>query len=166
MTVIISKAKPEDQADIWRILKPVFRAGDTYSIDPDISREDALAYWCAPAHQTFVARRDGDVLGTYYLRPNQGGGGRHVCNCGYMTAPEARGKGVARAMLTHSLREARAHGYLAMQYNFVVASNARAVDTWRRAGFETVGRMPRVFAHPEQGFVDALVMWKDLSDGA
>ena len=162
MTVIISKAKPEDQADIWRILKPVFRAGDTYSIDPDISREDALAYWCAPAHQTFVALRDSDVLGTYYLRPNQGGGGRHVCNCGYMTAPEARGKGVARAMLTHSLDAARQAGFRAMQYNFVVETNTRAIDIWTRAGFEVVGRLPGAFHHPSAGDVDALVLYRHL----
>jgi ribosomal protein S18 acetylase RimI-like enzyme len=53
----------------------------------------------------------------------------------------------------------------AMQFNFVVATNTRAIDTWARAGFRTVGRLPGAFRHPKEGFVDALVMWKDL-DGA
>ncbi|MEL6801850.1 MAG: GNAT family N-acetyltransferase, partial [Pseudomonadota bacterium] len=99
----------------------------------------------------------------YYVRPNQGGGGDHVCNCGYVTAAAAQGKGVARAMLAHSLGEARRLGYLAMQYNFVVETNTRAIEIWTRAGFETVGRLPGAFRHPEFGFVDALVMYKDLT---
>ncbi|MEL6642419.1 MAG: GNAT family N-acetyltransferase [Pseudomonadota bacterium] len=145
---------------IWAILEPVFRAGDTYTVDPDISREDALAYWLGPLHRVYLA---GEGLGTYYIRPNQGGGGDHVCNCGYLTAAEAQGKGVARAMLAHSLDEARRLGFRAMQYNFVVETNTRAIDIWTRAGFDTVGRLPGAFRHPEFGFVDALILYKDLT---
>lgn len=155
-------ATSADHAAIWDILRPVFRAGDTYSIDADISEEDALAYWCGPTHQTFVAEEAGEVLGTYYLRRNQGGGGAHVCNCGYMTAAAAQGRGVARAMMEHSFEAARRAGFRAMQYNFVVETNTRAVATWERAGFEIVGRLPGAFVHPAQGDVDALVMYKRL----
>ncbi|MEL7026030.1 MAG: GNAT family N-acetyltransferase [Pseudomonadota bacterium] len=144
------------------MLEPVFRAGDTYLVDPDISQEDALAYWLGASHGAYVAEAGGAALGTYYLKRNQGGGGSHVCNCGYVTAPEARGRGVARAMLEHSLVTAKAAGFRAMQYNCVVATNIRAVETWERAGFETVGRLPGAFHHPTDGYVDALVMWKDL----
>ena len=63
------------------------------------------------------------------------------------------------------LAEARARGFRAMQYNFVVDTNRRAVETWERAGFAVVGLLPGAFRHPERGFVDALVMWKDLTDG-
>lgn len=162
MSVEIAAARDEDQPAIWAILEPVFRAGDTYSIDPDISQADALAYWCGPAHTTFVARVGDEILGTYYLRRNQGGGGAHVCNCGFATSEAARGKGIARAMLIHSEASARGLGYLAMQFNFVVETNTRAIDIWRRAGFESVGRLPQAFRHPANGFVDALVLYKTL----
>lgn len=144
------------------LLEPVFRAGDTYTIDPDISRADAIAFWTAPEKSVFVAEDGDDLLGTYYLKPNQAGGGAHVCNCGYITAAHAAGKGVARAMLAHSLDEAKVQGFRAMQYNFVVSTNIRAVETWQRAGFETVGRLPKAFNHPQLGYVDALVMFKSL----
>ena len=49
-----------------------------------MSREDALNYWNGPDRETFVADDDGRIVGTYYLRANQGGGGNHVANCGYM----------------------------------------------------------------------------------
>ena len=151
-----------DRSVIADLVLPVFRAGDTYTIDPDISAQDAVAYWCAPEKSVFIAQDGAAVLGTYYIRANQAGGGAHVCNCGYITAEAARGRGVARAMLDHSLITARAMGFRAMQYNFVVSTNTRAVDTWTRAGFDTVGRLPAAFRHPTLGYVDALVMYRSL----
>ncbi|GAA4221284.1 GNAT superfamily N-acetyltransferase [Sagittula marina] len=158
---MIREATTADRDVVWSILEPVFRAGDTYAVDPDISREDALSYWFGPERRVFVYD-DGDILGTYYIVRNQKGGGSHVCNCGYVTADAARGKGIARAMLAHSLEIAPQLGFRAMQYNFVLESNKRAVETWLRAGFETVGRLPGAFAHPTQGDIDALVMYRRL----
>jgi GNAT superfamily N-acetyltransferase len=144
------------------LLLPVFRAGDTYTVPTDISAEEAIAYWCAPEKCVFIAEDGIGPVGTYSIRPNQGGGGAHVCNCSYVTSEAARGHGIARAMLDHSLAEARARVYRAMQYNFVVSTNTRAIDTWTRAGFETVGRLPGAFRHPGLGYVDALVMFRSL----
>ncbi len=104
-----------------------------------MDREQALAYWFAPSHEVFVAEVEDEVLGTYYLRPNQSGGGSHVGNCGYMTATSAVGHGVATAMCRHSLEHARAQGFFAIQFNFVVCSNLPAIHLWRKFGFEQVG---------------------------
>jgi ribosomal protein S18 acetylase RimI-like enzyme len=109
-----------------------------------------------------VAEADGEIVGTYYLRPNQAGGGKHVCNCGYVTSASATGRGVARAMCEHSLEHARRRGYRSMQFNFVVSSNTRAVALWKWMGFEVVGRLPAAFEHPALGYVDALVMFRSL----
>ena len=102
------------------------------------------------------------VVGTYYLQPNRRGGGDHVANCGYATLVQARGRGVARAMCLHSLDVARRQGYLAMQFNFVVANNEGAVALWKSLGFAVVGRVPQAFRHPNLGLVDALVMYRAL----
>ena len=160
--MLIRPAEPRDDDAIWAILEPTFRAGETYPIPRDISRVDALAYWRSPGHSVFVAEQDGRVLGTYYLRANNRGGGAHVANCGYMTAPEAYGRGVAQAMCAHSLDEARARGFRTMQFNFVIASNERAVKLWQSCGFAIVGTLPQVFAHPRLGLVDAYVMHRAL----
>lgn len=163
MSMTLRRATPSDHDAIWSILKPIFRAGDTYTIDTDISRDAALAYWAAPGNLVYVAQQNGVVLGTFYIKRNQGGGGAHVCNCGFATGDAARGKGVARAMLDHALSEAIKAGFRAMQFNFVVATNTRAIAIWQRAGFQIVGRLPNAFCHPDQGDVDALVMYKTLS---
>lgn len=158
----IRQAGVDDAPALASLLMPVFQAGDTYTIDPDISPGDAVAYWTSLDKTTYIAERGGEPLGTYYIRPNQAGGGAHVCNCGYITAPAARGQGIARRMLDHSLSAAIAQGYHAMQFNFVAATNTRAIDTWTRANFATVGRLPKAFKHPTEGYVDALVMYRNL----
>jgi ribosomal protein S18 acetylase RimI-like enzyme len=158
----IRPAQAHDDDAIWGIIGPTIRAGETYALARDMSRTDALAYWRSPAHEVFVAERDGEVLGTYYMRTNQQGGGAHVANCGYMTAAAASGQGVARAMCAHSLEHAHARGFRAMQFNFVVASNARAIALWQSFGFAIVGRLPEAFAHPRLGLVDAVVMYRKL----
>jgi ribosomal protein S18 acetylase RimI-like enzyme len=151
-----------DADSVWRILESVIRAGETYALPADMNREAAFAYWCGPTHRTFVAELKGRVVGTYYLRPNQQGGGAHVANCGYMTAADSSGKGVARAMCEHSMEVARQHGFRAMQFNCVVSSNVRAVRLWESLGFETLCRLPEAFQHPTLGYVDALVMFRRL----
>lgn len=162
--LLLRPAAKADEGALAEILLPVFRAGETYAIDPDIAPEAAIAYWRSVEKTVFVAEARGHIVGSYYIRPNQSGGGAHVCNCGFVTAVAAQGTGVARAMLEHALATAQAQGYRAMQFNFVVASNQRAVAIWERAGFRIVGRLPGAFAHPKYGDVDALVMWKDLGE--
>jgi L-amino acid N-acyltransferase YncA len=160
--MLIRPARPEDAVAIWSVIRPIIRAGDTYALDPQMSEADARAYWLGSDKETFVAEEDGLTLGTYYMRPNQAGGGAHVCNCGYMTSTAATGRGIARLMCQHSLDHARARGYRAMQFNFVVSTNQRAVRLWESLGFTIVGRLPLAFRHPTLGYVDALVMFQSL----
>lgn len=158
----VRRATEADRAGVWSIIGPTIRAGETYTLPRDMSESAALAYWMGPDRETFVAEADGRVVGTYYIRANQAGGGDHVCNCGYMTDAGATGRGVARAMHEHSLMQARSLGFRAMQFNFVVSANERAVRLWTSLGFAVVGRLPGAFRHPKHGFVDALVMFREL----
>lgn len=158
----IRNAQASDASAILEIILPIIREAATYALDPNLSAAEALAYWMGPDKEVFVAEDDGTILGTYFIRPNQAGGGQHVCNCGYMTHAAATGRGVARSMCEHSLAYARSRGYRAMQFNFVISTNERAVRLWQSFGFEIVGRLPGAFRHPVHGYVDALVMYQLL----
>ena len=159
----IRPASQSSDADpIWAILEPTIRAGETYTLPQDLPRKEALDYWFAAQHEVFVTEENAQIVGTYFLQANQQGGGSHVANCGYVTAPWATRRGVARAMFAHSLDRARERGFRAMQFNFVVSTNQRAVALWQTFGFEIVGRLPGAFHHPTAGFVDALVMYRSL----
>ena len=158
----IRPATDGDHDSIWHIFHQVVAPGDTYAIDPAISREDAIAYWFRADTRTYVAELDQRMAGTYTLRPNRGGGGAHVSNASFMVNPAAAGQGVGRAMASHCLDQARRFGYRAMQFNFVVSTNERAVRLWQKLGFTIVGTLPGAFRHPARGFVDAYVMYRHL----
>ena len=158
----IRNYRESDRDNLWSIMEPTFRSGESYPVDQNISKEDGLTYWLQPAHQVFIAERNSTALGTYYLKANQSGGGSHVANCGYIVAPEATGNGIASAMCTHSQEQARQQNFRAMQFNFVISTNKGAVRLWKKHGFEVVGTLPKAYAHPSLGFVDAFVMYKTL----
>ncbi|WP_028967159.1 GNAT family N-acetyltransferase [Sphingomonas phyllosphaerae] len=160
--MMIRPASPDDAAAIATLILPEIAAGETYALPCDMDAAAAVAYWCGADRQTFVLEEEGRLLGSYFLRANQAGGGDHVANAGYMVDRAAQGRGVARAMAHDSFDRARAAGFTAMQFNFVVSSNRRAVDLWQSLGFAIVGRLPGAFRHPTLGPVDALVMFRSL----
>lgn len=160
---VIRPAINEDADAIWSIIEPAIRAGETLALDRNISKAEALSsYWMRPDNMVYVAQDGSNIVGSYFLRANQAGGGSHVCNAGYATAAIATGRGVARRMCAHSVTTARERGFTAMQYNFVVSSNIRAVRLWQSCGFNIAGTLPLAFAHPTLGMVDALVMHRTL----
>ena len=163
MTVCIRQATDSDFDQIWPIFSDVVSAGETYGYRTDTDKAQAKHLWIQYPRVTYVAEEGERILGTYYLKTNHDGPGGHVCNCGYMVALAARGRGLATRMCVHSQQEAISMGYRAMQFNLVVASNEGAVRLWTKLGFATVGRLPGAFAHPKLGYVDALVMYKWLA---
>jgi ribosomal protein S18 acetylase RimI-like enzyme len=160
--MLIRAAAAGDADAIWAIMEPIIRAGETYTLPRDLDEENAIVYWRSPEHEVFVAEDNEEIVGTYFLQANQKGGGAHVANCGYMTAVPATGRGVARAMCAHSLDRARERGFRAMQFNFVISTNERAVRLWQGFGFEIAGRLSGAFQHPTLGYVDAYVMYRVL----
>ena len=168
MLVASMKIRPATEADrdaIWNIFREVVAAGDTYALDPNISRKDALAYWFAPGTHTYVAEEPRiGIAGTYILRPNQSGGGAHVANAGFMVSAGARGRGIGRAMAEHCLSDARRRGFRAMQFNYVISTNTAAIRLWQDLGFEIVGTLASAFCHPAKGYVDVYVMYRSLLD--
>jgi L-amino acid N-acyltransferase YncA len=159
---VIREATSEDHKAVWKIFHEVVARGDTYTIDPKISRDGALKYWFADGNHVYVAEQDRQVLGTYILRANQNGGGAHVANAAFMVAADTRGRGVGRTMAKHCLNEARQLGFRAMQFNFVVSTNEDAIHLWKKLGFEIAGTLPGAFKHPDRGYVDAYVMFRAL----
>jgi ribosomal protein S18 acetylase RimI-like enzyme len=161
-SITIRAATPDDASAVWPIFHAVVSEGETYPYAPETTRAQAVELWFAPPAEAFVALIDEAVVGTYRLAPNQVGLGDHIANAGFMVAPAFRGRGIASAMCADALVRARTAGFLAMQFNFVVSTNERAVALWKRHGFVIVGRVPRAFRHADRGLVDVLVMHRFL----
>ena len=159
--------RPATSADfdaMWTIFSAHVNAGETYPFEPDTTREAAQAYWFGNGATCRVATLGERVLGMYRVLPNRVGRGRHVANASYMVSPAAQGVGVGRLLGEHSMLEARSQGFLAMQFNYVVSTNAAAVMLWKKLGFSIVGTLPKAFRHKRLGYVDAYVMYQLLQD--
>ena len=157
-------ATRSDEDAIWEIFHAVIASGDTYVFDPQMPREEAVAYWFRSDTHPYVAEHDDRIIGTYILRPNQPSLGSHIANAAFMVSPAARGLGAGRRMGEHCLEEARRLGFRAMQFNFVVSTNEPAVRLWQQLGFRIVGTLPGAFRHARLGYVDAYVMFRELDE--
>src|SRR5258708_1173710 len=160
--MLIRPATDADANAIWAIMEPIVRGGEDYTCSRNMDERAAVEYWLSAGHEVFVAEENGKIVGTYFLQANQHGGGGHVANCGYMTAGNATGRGVARAMCAHSLDHARERGFRALEYNFVISTNKPPVKLWQSFEFQIVGTLPKAFLHPTLGYVDAYIMYRDL----
>ncbi len=150
---------------VWEFMKPVVRSGESYPYAMDMTSSEASQMWLDATETAYVVEdEDGELLGSYYIKPNQPTLGAHVANCGYVVAERARRRGIAVAMCEHSQEEALRLGYRAMQFNLVVAPNKASVNLWTKMGFTKVGILPGAFKHARLGFVDAFIMYKVLLD--
>lgn len=158
----IRKARDDDKEAVWRIIKAVIAGGDTYVFAPDSSEDEMSKFWFSPEKHNYVAEIDGKIVGTFWLKANQPGLGSHVGNAAYMVAPDAKGSGIGKRMAEFSLDEAKRLGFTAMQFNFVVKSNAVAVKLWESVGFEIIGEIPDAIRHSTNGLTNAYIMYRKL----
>jgi len=151
-----------DYDKVWEIFKTVISTGDTYVFDPNTPKESLQKYWFAENMDTFVAVDNDEILGTYFIRPNQIDLGDHIANCGYMVNPKYHGKGIGKILCQHSIDFAKENRFSGIQFNIVVSSNEGAVKLWERFGFKIIGTTPKGFRHSNLGLVDTYIMFKDL----
>jgi len=168
VNVVIREAKAETDwlSGIWPIFRVVVSGGDTLAFAPDTDERTARALWMLPAPaRVFVAvnEQDGAIVGSSFVKPNQPGLGQHVANAAFMVAVAASGHGVGRALAEHAIEWARVANFSAMQFNFVVSTNTRAITLWKNLGFSIIGTIPQAFQHQGLGRkVDAFVMHRFL----
>jgi L-amino acid N-acyltransferase YncA len=158
----IRRATEADLDEMWAIFRAVVATGDTLPFSEEMDKESFRLQWLEGSFSTYVASADARVLGMYQFGANHSGRGSHVANATYLVNPGDHGKGIGRALVEHSLSEASRAGFMAMQFNYVVSTNAAAVALYQKLGFEIVGTLPQAFRHKTLGLVDAYVMYRFL----
>ncbi|MCF2875807.1 MULTISPECIES: GNAT family N-acetyltransferase [unclassified Tenacibaculum] len=159
---MIRKATEKDVDQIWEIFQAVIKTEDTYVFSPKTPKTDLQKHWFASYMHTYVFEEEGQILGTYIVKPNQIDLGSHISNASYMVSPKAQGKGIGKKLCEHSLKLAKDLGFIGMQFNIVVSTNKGAVALWKKFGFEVIGTTPKAFKHKTLGLVDAYIMYKEL----
>ena len=152
----IREATEADWPQIHPFFAEIVAAGETYAYPDDLSSEEARGLWM---QDHVVVAVDGDrVLGSAKMGPNRPGRGRHVGTASFMVAPEARGRGVGRALGDYCVAWHRAEGFRAIQFNAVVETNTGAVRLWQSLGFRILGTVPEAFDSASHGLVGLHVM--------
>ena len=163
ITRTIRLATDDDWPRIWPFFEATVRAGETYAYPLDLTLETGRELWMAdPPGATVVLEDGGELLGSARMGPNRPGRGDHVGTASFMVAPEARGRGVGRALGEYVVQWHRDQGYRGIQFNAVVETNTAAVELWHSLGFEIVGTVPGAFRSPTHGHVGLHVMYLAL----
>ncbi|MRV73111.1 GNAT family N-acetyltransferase [Duganella sp. FT92W] len=157
----IRPALESDLPAMREIFQAVVATGDTLPFSSSMPPETFHSHWFG-AHRAYVAADDSGVIGMYKVGANYPDLGSHIGSATYLVSPAAQSKGVGRALVTHSIEQARSDGFMAMQFNYVVSTNAPAVALYEKLGFAIVGTLPQAFRHATLGLVDAYVMYKPL----
>lgn len=157
----IRHATESDLEAMWIIFRSVIVSGDTLPFSDSIDCDTFHSHWFG-AHASYVAASDSGVLGMYKIGANYPDLGSHVASATYLVSPPAQGRGVGRALVQHSIVRARSDGFAAMQFNYVVSTNAAAIQLYQKFGFAIVGTLPRAFRHRQHGLVDVYVMHRYL----
>jgi len=160
--MIIRKATEADYDGVWEIFSSVIKTGDTYVFDPDTPKSSLQKFWYADTMDTFVAVDNHEIVGTYFIKPNQVDLGNHIANCGYMVSPRHQGKGIGKLLCEHSITFAKEKKYQGIQFNIVISTNFNAVKLWKRLGFEIIGTTPKGFRHKQLGLVDTYIMFRAI----
>jgi GNAT superfamily N-acetyltransferase len=162
--VLIREATSDDWVAIWPFMREIVAAGETYTLDREITEGEAREMWLLepPGHTVVAVDSDGTVVATAKMNPNHRGPASHIASASFMVDPAHGGRGVGRALGEYVLDWARGEGYRAMQFNAVVETNTRAVALWRSLGFEVIGTLPEGFHHPVEGYVGLHIMYRRL----
>jgi len=160
---MIRKAIDKDYNAVWKIFSKVIETGDTYVFNPKTEKGCLEKHWFADYMTTFVFEVDNQILGTYIIKPNQIDLGNHIANCSYMVSPNAQGKGIGKLLCEHSIKFAKEHKFIGIQFNIVVSTNKSAVKLWKKYGFNIIGTTPNGFRHSKLGFVDTYIMYKSIN---
>lgn len=161
-TIQIIAATKEQKPKLFKLFMDVVKDGEAFMHNESTTFEEWNQFWFGNGVSTFVAIKNGTIVGSYILKPNQPGVGSHVANGGYMVNINHRGKRIGELLGKHSIEEAKQNGYVAIQFNAVVSANKAAIDLWKKLGFEIVGTNPKAFKSKTYGIVDTYTMYRGL----
>lgn len=157
--MLIRRSIGEDFAEMWQAFHAVAAAGDTLPFSEEFGSDAFRLQWMESSSTTYVAAGASSILGMYQWSANRTGRGAHVATATYVVKAAHQGQGVGRALVKHSIAEARNAGFVAMQFNYVVSTNAAAIHLYQSFGFKIVGTLPKAFRHKDLDLVDAHVMY-------
>lgn len=157
------EVKEQELPALTRLWNQIVADGAYFPEETPFTKEQAKTFFAAQQHTIVCAGPRDQLLGFYILHPNGPGRRNHIANASYGVAADARGNGVGRALVTHSLNTAKKAGYHGLQFNAVVATNLSAIHLYFSLGFTCIGCIPGGYRQKALGYTDMYIFYYDLS---
>ena len=163
MEIIIREFEPKDLPEMITIWNSVVEEANAFPQSNTLDMHSAAQFF---GSQTFtgVAEADDkhDIVGLYILHPNNVGRCSHICNASYAVEKMARGYGVGRMLVKHSLAKGKERGFRIMQFNAVTSANTAAQRVYEDLDFTPLGTIPNGFLLPDGTYDDIRLYYKTL----
>ena len=163
MNILIREYRETDLAGMTEIWNEVVRDGVAFPQTELLDRESGRAFfdsqsYCGVAEDS----ESGKLLGLYILHPNNVGRCGHICNASYAVSAESRGLRIGEKLVRDCIESAPAFGYRVLQFNAVVATNARARRLYEKLGFTQLGVIPGGFRMKDGHYEDICPYYIEL----
>jgi len=146
------------------LLNDVIEDGMTYPQLEKLTLDGFKAYFLPAAAFVTKDKQSGEILGTFYIKPNYPGRCSHICNAGFIVAKTARNLGVGNFMARCYLKLAPDLGYRASMFNLVFISNVPSIRLWESLGFKRTGTVPNAGLLKDGKYHDANQYYYDFTN--
>ena len=165
MNIQIRAYKESDIPEMNRIWNRVVDDGVAFPQEDDLTEETGRGFFAGQTYTAVAEDTDtGKVLGLYILHPNNVGRCGHICNASYAVDADVRGLHIGEKLVSDCLMHAKAHDYLVLQFNAVVATNVHARHLYERLGFTQLGTIPGGFRMKDGHYEDICPYYFDLRE--
>lgn len=161
--IVFDFCDDNEKKALYELFLEVIKEGNSYPQLLPYSFDEFLNYFCPENSTVVVSKKDGKIIGAFYLKSNFPGRSSHIANCGYLVKMEFRGQGIGFHLGKCSIDIARELGYKAIIFNLVFKENIKSVKLWEKLGFKIVGIIPNAVKKDDGNYQDAYVMYLDLS---
>jgi L-amino acid N-acyltransferase YncA len=158
----LTPLEPRHLAQCLAIWNEIVDEGISFPCIEPFTKEQLLCKFKAGEPVLCAVDAQNTVLGLCHIPPNNEGRCAHIANCGYMVSSSVRGQGVGRLLVRGSLDVAREMGFMGVQFNAVVSTNAAAIALYQSEGFKIIGTVPRGFLQKDGHYVDMHIMYREL----
>lgn len=152
---------PQDLPQMTALWNDVVAAGCYFPQKVPLAAAEAGDFFAAQSF-TGVAELNGRVVGLYILHPNGIGHCAVTANASYAVDAGCRGQHLGELLVRHSLQKARELGFVGLQFNAVVCTNAPAISLYKKLGFTQLGTCKNGYRLNDGRCVDLLLFHHPL----
>jgi len=163
MNVIIREYKNNDIEEMIKVWNEIIDTGTIFPQIEKMSIKEGEKYFFDKSFTGVVENEaNHEILGGYILHPNNIGRCGHISNASYAVKSTARGLGIGKKLVVHSMEKGKELGFKILQFNAVVKINHIANKLYEKLGFVKLGIIPNGFLMKNGKYEDIILYYINL----